>query len=95
MNLTFQKSIKMTPFELFFGNKRKTCQGIEIVQVLNDEITAHFQQQHDAPRQDAQKQIYQVQDENHRTYNLRRIQAHKYQLHDLVAIKRTQSLVQA
>ncbi|GFV17945.1 transposon Tf2-6 polyprotein [Trichonephila clavipes] len=36
------------------------------------------------------KQIYKVQDENRRTYNLRRRQAHKYQLHDLVAIKRTQ-----
>ncbi|GFX80008.1 transposon Ty3-G Gag-Pol polyprotein [Trichonephila clavipes] len=36
------------------------------------------------------KQIYKVQDENRRTYNLRRRQAHKYQPHDLVAIKRTQ-----
>ncbi|GFU35396.1 uncharacterized protein TNCV_4505651 [Trichonephila clavipes] len=40
--------------------------------------------------QDAKKQIYKVQDENRRTYNLRCRQAHKYQLHDLVAIKRTQ-----
>ncbi|GFV01929.1 transposon Ty3-I Gag-Pol polyprotein [Trichonephila clavipes] len=35
-------------------------------------------------------QTFAVQDENRRTYNLRRRQAHKYQLHDLVAIKRTQ-----
>ncbi|GFS59731.1 transposon Ty3-I Gag-Pol polyprotein [Trichonephila clavipes] len=47
-------------------------------------------EQRDALRQDAKKQIYKVQDENRRTYNLRRRQAHKYQLHDLVAIKRTQ-----
>ncbi|GFS75032.1 transposon Ty3-I Gag-Pol polyprotein [Trichonephila clavipes] len=51
---------------------------------------AQFQEQRDALRQDAKKQIYKVQDENRRTYNLRRRQAHKYQLHDLVAIKRTQ-----
>ncbi|GFT71625.1 transposon Ty3-I Gag-Pol polyprotein [Trichonephila clavipes] len=47
-------------------------------------------EQRDALRQDAKKQIYKVQDENRRTYNLRRRQAHKYKLHDLVAIKRTQ-----
>ncbi|GFW59161.1 retrovirus-related Pol polyprotein from transposon 17.6 [Trichonephila clavipes] len=90
LNSTFQRSIKMTPFELLFGSKMKSCQDIEIVELLNDEITAQFQEQRDALRQDAKKQIYKVQDENRRTYNLRRRQAHKYILHDLVAIKRTQ-----
>ncbi|GFY13083.1 hypothetical protein TNCV_666451 [Trichonephila clavipes] len=89
LNSTFQRSIKMTPFELLFGTKMKSCQDIEIVELLKDEITAQFQEQRDALRQDAKKQIYKVQDENRRTYNLRRRQAHKYQLHDLVAIKRT------
>ncbi|GFW42142.1 transposon Tf2-11 polyprotein [Trichonephila clavipes] len=90
LNSTFQRSIKMTPFELLFGTKMKSCQDIEIVELLNDEITAQFQEQRDALRQDAKKQIYKVQDENRRTYNLRRRQTHKYQLHDLVAIKCTQ-----
>ncbi|GFS74334.1 transposon Ty3-I Gag-Pol polyprotein [Trichonephila clavipes] len=90
LNSTFQKSFKMTPFELIFGTKMKSCQDIEIVELFNDEITAQFQEQRDARRQDAKKQIYKVQDENHRTYNLRRRQAHKYQLHDLVAIKRNE-----
>ncbi|GFX00124.1 retrovirus-related Pol polyprotein from transposon 297 [Trichonephila clavipes] len=90
LNSTFQRSIKMTPFELLFGTKMKSCQDIEIVELLNDEITAQFQEQRNALRQDAKKQIYKVQDENRRTYNLRRRQAHKYQLHDLVSIKRTQ-----
>ncbi|GFX87939.1 transposon Tf2-9 polyprotein [Trichonephila clavipes] len=90
LNSTFQRSIKMTPFELLFGTNMKSCQVIEIVELLNDEITAQFPEQRDALRQDAKKQIYKVQDENRRTYNLRRRQAHKYQLHDLVAIKRSQ-----
>ncbi|GFX41119.1 transposon Ty3-I Gag-Pol polyprotein [Trichonephila clavipes] len=90
LNSTFQRSIKMTPFELLFGTKMKSCQDIEIVELLNDEIIAQFQEQRDALRQDAKKQIYKVQDENRRTYNLRRRQAHKYQLHDLITIKRTQ-----
>ncbi|GFV77912.1 hypothetical protein TNCV_661 [Trichonephila clavipes] len=90
LNSTFQRSIKMTPFGLLFGTKMKSCQDIEIVELLNDEITAQFQEQRDALRQAAKKQIYKVQDENRRTYNLRRRQAHKYKLHDLVAITRTQ-----
>ncbi|GFX66334.1 transposon Ty3-I Gag-Pol polyprotein [Trichonephila clavipes] len=63
LNSTFQRSIKMTPFELLFGTKMKSCQDIEIVKLLNDEITAQFQEQRDALRQDAKKQIYKVQDE--------------------------------
>ncbi|GFV89032.1 transposon Ty3-I Gag-Pol polyprotein [Trichonephila clavipes] len=60
LNSTFQRSIKMTPFELLFGTKMKSCQDIEIVELLNDEITAQFQEQRDALRQDAKKQIYKV-----------------------------------
>ncbi|GFT02267.1 transposon Ty3-I Gag-Pol polyprotein [Trichonephila clavipes] len=44
LNSIFQRSIKMTPFELLFGTKMKSCQDIEIVQLLNDEITAQFQE---------------------------------------------------
>ncbi|GFT51788.1 hypothetical protein TNCV_4440811 [Trichonephila clavipes] len=57
----------MTPFELLFGTKMKSCQDIEIVELLNEEITAQFQEQRDALRQDAKKQIYKVEDENRRT----------------------------
>ncbi|GFY20868.1 transposon Tf2-11 polyprotein [Trichonephila clavipes] len=64
LNSTFQRSIKMTPFELLFGTKMKSCQDIEIVELLNDEITAQFQEKRDALRHDAKKQIYKVQDEN-------------------------------
>ncbi|GFV16158.1 transposon Tf2-9 polyprotein [Trichonephila clavipes] len=38
LNSTFQRSIKMTPFELLFGTKMKSCKDIEIVELLNDEI---------------------------------------------------------
>ncbi|GFX08852.1 transposon Ty3-I Gag-Pol polyprotein [Trichonephila clavipes] len=44
LNSTFQRSIKMTPFELLFCTKMKSCQDIEIVELLNDEITAQFQE---------------------------------------------------
>ncbi|GFT52056.1 hypothetical protein TNCV_3574931 [Trichonephila clavipes] len=44
LNSTFQRSSKMTPFELLSGTKMKSCQDIEIVELLNDEITAQLQE---------------------------------------------------
>lgn len=41
-------------------------------------------------KQIAKKQIEKVQQENRKQYNLRRRQPRKYQINDLVAIKRTQ-----
>ncbi|GFW89888.1 transposon Ty3-I Gag-Pol polyprotein [Trichonephila clavipes] len=58
LNSIFQRSIKMTSFELLFGTKMKSCQDIETVQLFHDEITAQFQEQRDALRQDAKKQMY-------------------------------------
>ncbi|GFX38314.1 hypothetical protein TNCV_3813601 [Trichonephila clavipes] len=40
----------MTPFELLFGTEMMPCQDIEIVELLNDEIAAQFQEQRDALR---------------------------------------------
>ncbi|GFU73416.1 transposon Ty3-I Gag-Pol polyprotein [Trichonephila clavipes] len=42
--LTNRKRGKLTPFELLFDTKMKSCQDIEIVELLNDEITAQFQE---------------------------------------------------
>ncbi|GFU88367.1 hypothetical protein TNCV_847601 [Trichonephila clavipes] len=58
-----KKHQEMTPFELLFGTKMKSCQDIEIDQLLNNDITDQFQEQRDALRQDAKKQIYKVKDE--------------------------------
>ncbi|GFS79889.1 hypothetical protein TNCV_750551 [Trichonephila clavipes] len=45
----------MTPSELLFGNKMKSCQDIEIVELLNDEITAQFQEHRDCSPSRCQK----------------------------------------
>ncbi|GFX30944.1 hypothetical protein TNCV_4146521 [Trichonephila clavipes] len=68
----------------------KSCQDMRLSNFLTMRLQLSCQQQRDAIHQDAKKQIYEVQNENRRTYNLRRRQAHKYQSYDLVAIKRTQ-----
>lgn len=90
LNSTFQRSIKSTPFELLFGTKIKSPQDQKIMDLLVEEITTQFQQHRDELRKDAKNQICKVQDENKRYYNLRRKPAQKFQINDLVAIKRTQ-----
>ncbi|KFM67286.1 hypothetical protein X975_19101, partial [Stegodyphus mimosarum] len=68
----------------------KSQNDINIAALIDEEIKSAFIQQRDDLRKDAKQQISKVQDDNRRTYNLRRKQAQKFQLHDLVAIKRTQ-----
>lgn len=90
INSTFQRSINTTPFELLFGIKMRSQQDLNITDLLNEEIQAEFVNNRDELRKQAKEQILQVQDENRRSYNLRRRLPAKYKLHDLVAIKRTQ-----
>ncbi|XP_050339660.1 uncharacterized protein LOC126765957 [Bactrocera neohumeralis] len=49
-----------------------------------------FNQNRDEMRNDGKKQILKIQEENKKSYNLRRKKAHIYKLNDIVAIKRTQ-----
>lgn len=90
INSTYQRSINCTPFELLVGTTMKSPQDLKITTLLNEEIQAAFTNARDELRQQARQQIQQVQDENKRTYNLRRKPHIPFKLNDLVAIKRTQ-----
>ena len=90
INSTFQRIINTTPFEPLFGTKMKSFHDIQFVHIINDEIKSAFLQQPHNLRKDAKTQTYKVQNENRHAYNLRQKHAQKYQLNDLVAIKRTQ-----
>lgn len=90
VNSTFQRSIKTTPFELLFGTKMRVRSNLQITDLLNAEIQSDFVNSRDDLRKDAKQQILKVQDENRKTYNLRRKKPSKFNLHDLVAVKRTQ-----
>ncbi|KFM73145.1 hypothetical protein X975_19872, partial [Stegodyphus mimosarum] len=59
----------------------KSQNDINIVALINEEIKSAFIQQRDYLLKDAKQQISKVQDDNRRTYNLRRKQAQKFQLH--------------
>lgn len=90
LNSTFQRSIGMTPFELLVGIKMKQKDDIIIKEALEEEFSLRFEKDRNLLRARAKNQILKVQNENRKTYNLRRREATKYKIGDLVAIKRVQ-----
>jgi len=58
-----------------------------ITELLKKELQEQFEKQCDIKRIQAKEQIIKVQEENRRTYNLKRKKPVKYKLGDLVAIK--------
>ncbi|KAK9694734.1 hypothetical protein QE152_g33329 [Popillia japonica] len=58
--------------------------------MIDEEIETTFVEDRGKLREEAKKQILVCQEENRKTYNLRRRPARKYSVNDVVAIKRTQ-----
>lgn len=69
---------------------KKTQDDIKMRDILEKEMISDFEDDRQRLRDEAKKQIEKVQQENRKQYNLRRRQPKKYQINDLVAIKRTQ-----
>jgi transposase InsO family protein/ribonuclease HI len=90
LNNSFQRSICTTPFELMFGTKMKTTDDLKIREIIEQETIGNFNDDREVIRQQAKEQLAQVQAESSRTFNRKRKQATKYNVDDLVAIRRTQ-----
>ncbi|XP_074034151.1 uncharacterized protein [Leptinotarsa decemlineata] len=90
LNSAYQRSINTTPAEVLFGVKLRNKEDIKLKELLERDIIEMFNEERNALRENARKQIEKVQEENRRTYNLRRKKAKNYKEGDLVAIKRTQ-----
>lgn len=71
-NSTFQRSRSTTSFEFFFGTKKKLKNNVKINGFLNAETQSDFISYSNDLRNEAQKQILMVQNQNCKTYNLRR-----------------------
>ncbi|KYQ53535.1 hypothetical protein ALC60_00061, partial [Trachymyrmex zeteki] len=84
------RSIDTTPFDLLFGVKLRDETDFQLREMVEQEIQSQFEIERNELRNRAKKQILKVQSENCKTYNLRRKPASKYNIDDLVAIKRTQ-----
>ncbi|GBM82489.1 Pro-Pol polyprotein [Araneus ventricosus] len=90
INSTYQRSIDTTPFELLFGTKMNTGGLDKLKEMVEAEFQANFEAQREELRKHAKQQIFKIQEENRKTYNLRRREPKSYRVGDLVAIKRTQ-----
>lgn len=90
LNSTFQRSVNTSPHELLVGAKMRLKQDTEILSLVEQETRDIFMSNREELRKKAKEQILKVQEENRQSYNKRRKKSRKYQVGDLVAIKRTQ-----
>ncbi|GFT13271.1 transposon Tf2-6 polyprotein [Trichonephila clavipes] len=90
LNSVPSRSTKYSPFELLIGVKMKNPEDVMIRNLLEEESQEQLFQQRDNLRREAKQNILKIQEENRRTYNRKRKEAHLYKKGDLVAIMRTQ-----
>ncbi|GFW21290.1 transposon Ty3-G Gag-Pol polyprotein [Trichonephila clavipes] len=90
LNSTFQRSINTTPFELLFGIQINNKTDLRIQQLIDEQLQLEFNENRELLRKAAKTQILKVQNENKKSYNLRRKSPYLYSFKDLVAIKKTQ-----
>lgn len=90
INKTYQRSIGTTPFEILVGVPMRTKEDVEMKKLIEEEaIQAHNDDRNEL-RKKAKMQILRLQEENKKSYNAKRKLARRYNIGDLVAIKRTQ-----
>ena len=90
INSTYQRSINTSPFELLMGTRMRNKADHQLKEMIEIEFIASFEASRDELRKRAKAQILKVQEENKRYYNLRRRTPTRYELGDIVAIKRTE-----
>lgn len=89
INNTYQRSVKMSPFELLTGVKMRDKDD-NILELIEEENVQNFNEEREELRRKAKEGIQKIQEENRKNYNRKRKTAIQYSVGDLVAIKRTQ-----
>lgn len=90
LNGTFQRSVRTTPYQLMFGVKLRSPEDLQIIELLEQAKEEELQSSRNELRQSATEALDKIQKENERNYNKKRQPATKYNIGDIVAIKRTQ-----
>ncbi|KAG5868407.1 hypothetical protein JTB14_020949 [Gonioctena quinquepunctata] len=72
LNFTIQRSIGTSPFEILTGVDMRNKEGVLIKELLEEAAIQKFNENREDLRAESKKQILKVQEENRRTYNLRR-----------------------
>ncbi|GFY26290.1 transposon Tf2-6 polyprotein [Trichonephila clavipes] len=78
LNSTFQRSINTTPFELLFGTQINNKTDLRIQQLIDEQLQLEFNENRELLRKAAKTQILKVQNENKKSYNLRRKSPYLY-----------------
>ncbi|GFX12660.1 retrovirus-related Pol polyprotein from transposon 17.6 [Trichonephila clavipes] len=89
LNSVASRSTKYSPFELIIGVKMKNPEDVMIRNLL-EECQEQLFQHRDNLRREAKQNVLKTQEENRRTYNRKRKEAHLYEKGDLGAIMRNQ-----
>jgi hypothetical protein len=68
----------------------RRTEDLKLKEMIEEEFVNQFIEDRQSLREEAKRKIEEIQIENCRTYNKKRKSSLKYQVGDLVAIKRTQ-----
>lgn len=90
LNSSICRSTNRTPFELMVGVPMHSRNDVSLTAMIEDSMVDELDENRNMMRADARKQIEKVREENRRTFNKRRKKARRYNLQELVAIRRTQ-----
>uniref|UniRef100_A0A182FZD4 Integrase catalytic domain-containing protein n=1 Tax=Anopheles albimanus TaxID=7167 RepID=A0A182FZD4_ANOAL len=93
VNNSWQRAIRMTPFELLVGTKMRTKDDVRICELIREELEDNFIEERAELREVARTNIQKIQQENSKYYNLRRRPEIKYRVGDIVGIPVTQFVV--
>ncbi|XP_036347197.1 uncharacterized protein LOC118756545 [Rhagoletis pomonella] len=90
INKTSPRSTKQSPFKILTGLEMRTANMPELQDLLEDAAVDELNEDREVVRKEAKENILKIQEENRRSYNLRRRKETNYNINDLVAVKRTQ-----
>ncbi|KAH8351200.1 hypothetical protein KR084_010546, partial [Drosophila pseudotakahashii] len=84
------RSTKVTPFKLLTGVDMRLIDSSELKEQIQQSLMQELDQEREQIRKEARENIQALQEENRRTFDLKRKDEKLYKVNDLVAIRRTQ-----
>lgn len=90
LNNSYQRAIGTTPGEIMFGVPIRTTDDFHLKELIEKEALDSFMNDREQLRMNARDDIASIQQSNKKDFDLRRKEARKYNVGDIVAIKRTQ-----
>ncbi|KAH8241678.1 hypothetical protein KR032_009007, partial [Drosophila birchii] len=87
---TEPRSTKLSPFKLLTGLDMRVSSNQEFKELIKEFLIFELDDKREKLREKARQYIQDIQTENKRTFDYKRKVERKFEINDLVAIKRTQ-----